>query len=508
MTRSRVTTAAPPIDTPSAAERPDPAGSRRRPPAPAVALVVASLLLALAWAFVTPPFQAPDENGHFAYLQSLVDGGRLPGNPNRSIFATEQTAAMDRSNSDQTAAQLATKMEWSPSAWDAWLEYDRTLDHPGRANGGGPVPAASNPPLYYLYDSLGYRAAAGGDLFARLLASRLVSALLLIVTVFAAWLLAGEALRGDRLLQLAATGLVALAPMITFLSAAVTPDAMLFAAWTVALWLGVRILRRGVNAPSAAALLAAMGVAIVVKAASYALLPGALFVLVVGLHRRRPLALGRIAGIAAAAAGGLVATAGAWFVVARLLDRPAAAQISGASSTAGTNIRELLSYVWQYYLPRIPGQNAFPTVAHTLPAYDIWFKGVWGTFGWTELLFHNRVYLLLLLLSVVVVIAAASELWRTRASADKAIGAFLALVSISLFAGLHWSEYHLIKSGAGNFNQGRYLLPLAGVAGVVLAIGIRRLAPRRRPVAVAAVLGGLFALQVFALAISFTRFDA
>ena len=506
MTGSRVTTAAPPIDTSSAAERPEPARARRRPPAPAVALVLASLVLAVAWAFATPPFQAPDENGHFAYLQSLVDGGRLPGDPDRSVFSSEQTVAMDRSNSDQTAAQLATKMEWSRLSWDTWLDYDPTLAHPGRADGGGAVPAASNPPLYYLYDSLGYLAASSGDLFARMLASRLLSALLLVITVTGAWLLAGETLRGDRLLQLAATGLVALAPMMTFLSAAITPDAMLFAAWTLALWLGVRILRRGVTAWSAAALLAAVGVAIVVKAASYALLPGVLFVLAVALHRRRPLVLSRVLGIAAAAAAGLLATAGAWFVIARALDRPAAAQVAGASSTAGTNLRELISYVWQYYLPRIPGQNAFPTVAHTLPAWDIWFKGVWGTFGWTEVVFRNRIYILLLLLSAVVVVAAASELWRTRTVADKAVGVFLALVTVSLIAGLHWSEYHLIKGGAGNFNQGRYLLPLAGVAGVILAIGIRRLTPRLRPLAVAGVLSGLFALQLLALALNFTRF--
>src|SRR3954468_1858770 len=503
-----MTTAAPPIESPNPAERPEPARARRRPPAAAVALVVASLVLALVWAFVTPPFQVPDENGHFAYVQSLVDGGRLPGDPHANVFSTEQTLAGDRSNSDQAAAQLATKMEWSRRSWNVWHENDRTLRHADRANGGGPVPAASNPPLYYLYASLGYRAASGGDLFARLLASRVVSALLLIVTVSAAWLLAGEALRGDRLLQVAATGLVALAPMMTFLSAGITPDAMLFAAWTVALWLGVRILRRGVNAPSAAGLLAAVGVAIVVKAASYALLPGVLFVLAVGLHRRRPLPWSRVAGIAAAAAAGLLATAGVWFAGGRTLDRPAAAQVAGVSSTAGTNVRELLSYVWQYYLPRVPGQTAFPTVAHTLPAYDIWFKGVWGTFGWTEVLFRNRVYIVLLALSLAVVAAAAVELWRTRATADKAVGVFLALVSLSLLAGLHWSEYHLIKSGAGNFNQGRYLLPLAGVAGIVLAVGIRRLAPRLRPLAVAGALGGLFALQLFALALSFTRFYA
>src|SRR3954451_8019499 len=33
-----------------------------------------------------PTFQVPYETGHSAYLQSLVDGGRLPGDANRPIF--------------------------------------------------------------------------------------------------------------------------------------------------------------------------------------------------------------------------------------------------------------------------------------------------------------------------------------------------------------------------------------------------------------------------------------
>src|SRR3954468_19111004 len=128
-----MTTAAPPIENPSTAERPAPRRAGRRPPAAAVALVLSSLLLAVGWAFVTPPFQVPDENGHFAYLQSLVDGGRLPGDAKRGIFSTEQGLAMDRSNSDQPAAQLATKMEWSRGAWNAWLGYDRVIGHDRRA---------------------------------------------------------------------------------------------------------------------------------------------------------------------------------------------------------------------------------------------------------------------------------------------------------------------------------------------------------------------------------------
>jgi 4-amino-4-deoxy-L-arabinose transferase-like glycosyltransferase len=478
--------------------------TRRRPPMALVVLIAASLLLGLVWALVSPPFQAPDENAHFGYVQALVERGELPGAPDRPGFSSEQFAAGSFSNSDQVAASLGARMEWSPRRYERWLALDGSKLR--RDDGGGANPASSNPPLYYAFEAVAYAVAKPADLFGRLLAMRLMSLLWLGVTVLAAWLLAGEALGRDRLLQLAAASVAALAPMMTFVSASVSPDAMLFAAWTVALWLGVRILRRGLTAASAAAFFAAVGIAIVVKAASYALLPGALLVLLVALRRRGGLRLGLRP--AAAALGGLLATLGVWFVVARVLDRPAAAQVSSASSATGLDPRELVSYVWQYYLPRLPFMDDFPTVAHTIPVYDIWIKGTWAAFGWTEVTFRNRVYIVLVLVMLATVVAAAVELWKRRAEGDKAVFAFLALVPVSLLAGLHWSEYHLIKSGAGNFNQGRYLLPLVGIAGLVLALALRRLPRQRRPLGVAVVLAGLFALQALSLGLVLERFYA
>ena len=488
-----------------AAARPALRPARRRRLTPLAALLSAAFLLSLTWALVTPAFQTPDENAHFGYVQSLAETGDLPGKAGRLPYSTEQEFAMTVSNSVQAAASPPTKMEWSRGVWEKWLETP--YPHAKRADTGGPNPASSNPPLYYLYESLGYRAASGGNLFARLSAMRVLSALWLLLTVAAAWLLAGEVFRGDRLLMLTTASLAALAPTVTFVSASVTPDAMLLAAWTTAFWLGARILRRGLTPASGAAFFAVVGIATVVKATSFALLPGALLVLAVGLHRRRPLPLRRAAGVAGAAGGALIATAGAWFAIAHALSRPAAAQVSSASTTAGISVRELLSYVWQYYLPRLPGQSDFPTTAHTLPAWDIWFKGVWASFGWNEVVFHGWVYGILALVTLVVVAAAASELWRIRLTADRAIGAFFALVSLSLLAGLHWSDYKIIKGGSG-FAQGRYLLPLVGAAGLVLAYAVRRLAPARRAYAVAAVLGGLVLLQASSLALVIQRFYA
>lgn len=51
----------------------------------AAALVVAALALRLGLAWVTPPFQAPDEEAHFRYVAFLLERGALPVQPPRNI---------------------------------------------------------------------------------------------------------------------------------------------------------------------------------------------------------------------------------------------------------------------------------------------------------------------------------------------------------------------------------------------------------------------------------------
>src|SRR5690348_908176 len=82
---------------------------RVRVPRPLAALLGATLLLGVAWALIVPPWQAPDEQLHYGYVQSLVDGPGIPGRAGRLELSTEQSLAMSASNSDQTAAILQTK---------------------------------------------------------------------------------------------------------------------------------------------------------------------------------------------------------------------------------------------------------------------------------------------------------------------------------------------------------------------------------------------------------------
>jgi len=293
----------------------------------------------------------------------------------------------------------------------------------------------------------------------------------------------------------------------------VNPDAMLFALWSLAFWLGVRILKRGLALPDAVALFAVVGLAVVTKASSYALVPAALVVLGVGVvRRRRSDARPRAAVIAVVALLAFAAPALGWLVTAGALDRPAVNEVAtapGHESPTPTsfNVRELGSYLWQFYLPSLPSQRSFGGMPD-YPAWSIWHETGWAAFGWLEVRFPSWVYGVLAAVTLASLAGAALLLVRRRRQVDLAVVAFLATAVLALLAGLHWTEFRTLVGGTGPFNQGRYLLPLISLQASAVAAAIALLAPRWRAWAAAGVLGGLFTLQVFSLAIVAARFYA
>jgi 4-amino-4-deoxy-L-arabinose transferase-like glycosyltransferase len=475
---------------------------RGRVPGPLVALLAATAVLALAWVLLVPAFQAPDENAHFAYVQSLAERFALPGDPARPVFSQEQVRGADALNADQVAGQAAVKPEWSPEIAAGSVARDPALT---RDSGGGPTPAAANPPAAYLWEALGYQ--LGGGLFGHVDGARLASAVWLLVTVLAVWLLAGEIFGRRPLMQLAAASVPALMPMVVFVSTSVSVDGMLYAMWSLALWLGVRVLRKGPSLASLAGLAGAVGLACVVKTTSFALLPPLVFVLLVLAVRERRAGKGRLARIAAAAAIPLALTIGAWYAIAHGLDRRAAGQFVDATH-ASTNLPEFASYLWQFYLPKLPFMTDFRFTTQGLPLYQVWLKQGWGAFGWLEIRFGEPAYRTLAIVTGLIGLAAIARLLRGLRSIDWVVFAFLAGTTLCLFAGLHWTDYHQTKAGSVGFMQARYLFPVVGIAGIALAGALDMLPQRIRGAGVGVAIGGLLVVQVVSLGLVLERFYA
>lgn len=478
-----------------------------RPPAPLLFLLSAALVLGAVWALTVPPFQAPDEFAHVANVQSLAERGDLAGDQDRPFQSTEQQLAASAANSAQTAQQLLVKPEWSKRQEDLWLEREDRLGEDARADGGGPNPASSNPPLYYLWLVGPYKAASGGDFFARTSAMRLASVPLLLVTVTAVWLLAGVIFGRRRPQQLAAASLPALLPMVSFVSASVTPDSMLYALSALALWLGARVILAKGGIVDVVALCAVTGLAVLTKATAYALIPPVAFAVLVGAWRARE-GLRRIVVMALVAAAAFAVVVTPWLVIARANHRPATGQLQGASPASDVNVRELASYLWQYYLPRLPFQAPYAPLGEYPQAYETWFKRAVGAFGWLEVRWSPAIYAGLLAVWLSLIGGAAVALFRRRRTLDWALMGFFALAAVSLLAGLHWSEYRIAESSGGLLSQGRYLFPLLPLAGLVPGAALVALPIRWRPPALGAFVGGLVVLQLFAIGLVVTRFYA
>jgi 4-amino-4-deoxy-L-arabinose transferase-like glycosyltransferase len=467
---------------------------------PLSGLLLAVAIAGTAWALFVPPWQSPDETWHFAYTQSLAERGALPKTAGGTAFSSAETLAAQADNSGLIPFySYAVKPAWSRSAVDRYRAA--TGAHPSRSDGGGSNLESANPPLLYLFDALPYWASSSDDAFVQLYTMRLWNVILLLADVVGVWLLAGEVLGRARLAQTTGAAAVALIPMQAFMATSVNPDALLVPLWTFYLWAGARVIKRAAPTRDAVLLCALTAAGVLTKATSYALIPGLAFALGAGwLARPRAERAAAVRGLALASTAFLVPVL-AWVGVAEALGRPVVNAINTRpGATAGAfRIKQLLSYVWEYYLPRLPFMSRLK-VAPGLAVYDVWTRQGWGVFGYLDTYMPLWIYRVLGIGTAAVAIGAAALVTRLRGRMSWVLMGFFALTILSLLALLHVSEYRSLISGDGPLLQGRYILPISGLFGLAIALLVKRMPLRWREGFAALVMAAMFLVQVLALA--------
>lgn len=476
----------------------------RRVPRPLAALLAIALIEGLVWCIVLPPLQGPDEIGHFSYVQKIAETGtipwhtREPANPGHA-YSEEVEIAAECSGITGLAQNLSARAP--ASVVDEHICF-ADLNHLPRAarSDGGFTSAEKNPPLYYLYEAVPYLAFRHSTFFTRSFAMRLANLPFLLALIVFTWLLAGELLMGlprGPVLRTLATAAVVLNPQLTMIAATINPDLLLAALWTAGLWLSTSIVRYGLTRTRVGWLTAVCAIAAFTQGRGLPLIPLATFALAVAAwRRRRPTGYAAVASVAAC---GLAVLAGAY-----LLLRYALRDDVTLSRTRG-----FLSYVWQFYLPKLGFMK--PTIHPGYGVRQVFIDRFLGTFAQLEVTFSPATLDFLSRAAEVTAVAAIIGLvvHRRRLARGPWVLALLTVGALSCLLMLHAVAYSSLLTNSGDpVITGRYLLPLLPLYGVGIAFAVSWL-PRALSAAMSgAAVAGLAVLQLGALAILLERFYA
>jgi 4-amino-4-deoxy-L-arabinose transferase-like glycosyltransferase len=459
-----------------------------RVPTAAWVCALVACLNAACWSLITPPFQVPDEPAHVAYVREIAEAGRLPSGSGGNLSAEEERVV-----EALHVARIREQQENQPiSSQSEQEQLERELKRAeGSSEKGGAEAgvAASQPPLFYALQAIPYT--LGGTLLDRLELMRLLSALMGGLTALFVFLFVREALPGIPWAWTVGALGVALVPLLGFMSGAVNPDALLFAVSAALFYCLARTFRRGLTRRSAIVLGIVTAVGFMTKLNFIGLAPGVfLGLIVLALRAARTCRLGAFLSLTIAIAIAICPVI-VYVIVHLTSGHPALGVVSSSvNSTSGSALEEL-NYIWQLFLPRLPGtRNDFPGL---FTARQIWFNGYVGLYGWLDTTFPGWVYDLALIPAGLIASLCIRELIARRAALRSRLAELIVYLAMAtgLMALIGASSYEEFPRLEAEFGQTRYLLPLLPLLAAVLALAARG-AGRRLGPAVGALIVVLF----------------
>lgn len=440
----------------------------RRLRIPALVCAVVAFLNAACWSIVTPPFQAPDEADHYAYVQQLAENQRLPERGATSSELSREEAYTLLALHHQSVRFLPQGHTIASVAEQHVLEHAMSVSFPGGASLSAGI-ERDEPPLYYALETVPYTIASAGTVLDRLQLMRLASSLLAGLTALMAFLFVREVLPRARWAWVVGGLCVALMPLLGFISGAVNPDAMLIPVSAAAFYMLARSFRRGLTTRRSLALGLVTMTGFLTKLNFVGLAPGVVFgvLLLSGrLARTSPRLALRSLGVFSAIAGAPVLV----YVLVNLVSgHPALGAASTAFGLRGSILNEI-SYVWQLYLPKLPGMASyFPHLLMT----RVWFDAFVGLYGWIDTVFPAWACSVALapaaLIAGLAVRALVARRLQLRSHLPQ-IAVFAAMaVGLTILVGAT-SYVAQVDTGEGAFLEPRYFLPLLPLLAVTLAL--------------------------------------
>jgi hypothetical protein len=458
--------------------------------------LVASLSAA-CWSVITPPFQAPDEPAHFAYAQHLAETGNLP-NPDAEL-PLEDEAVLSGLHNEQVRFHPEAKTIASRSE-QLQLQADLTQPLSPSSPGGAGV-ASSEPPLYYALEAIPYSIGSSGTLLDQLELMRLLSALMAGLSAMCVFLFVRELLPSTPWAATVGGLSAALFPLLGFTSGVVTPDAMLCTVSCAIFYCLARAFRRGLTTKAAASLGLLIAVGFLTKVNFLGLAPGAILGLVVlgfrgvrggahsddARHAFGPMALALAIGVSPVCA----------YVLDNVLNGHHTLGIVSSTVHSMTGNRSGLgrlaadaAYIWQFYLPRLPGMRRYFTGLST--TRQLWLAREVGLYGWLDTSFPQWVLRIALISVAAIAILALRSLITYRTAIRRHLPELVVYLAICLgLMVLLGQDAHLHGDSEPGWAQPRYLLPLLPMGALIVASAARG-AGRRWGLAVGTLMVVLF----------------
>ena len=480
---------------------------------PAAAWACAAVMLAngLAWSLIVPPFEVPDENAHYAYVQQVAERGTLP----RQLLPEGRLSPAEDTTLGAVGFYQVVGETHNPAPMSELQQ--RTIEAVGRARlstrgSGDALSATNNPPLYYALEAVPYKLASSGTVLDRLALMRALSALIGAVTVLLIYLFLAELLPGRRWAWSAGALVAAFQPLFGFMSGGVNNDDLLYLMAAGVLWALARAFRRGLTPVNGALVGGFLGVGLVTKLTLLGFVPAVALGLMLTLRRAWLAERGRALRGTAWAAGLTAIPVLTYVALNHLVWNRGALPggIGGVATAPGAtlkfNFREELSHIWQLFLPPVGMRHQFAY----LPLWRTWFKGFFGRFGWLDYGFPWWFYSVAVGVTVLVVLLAAGELARRRRALVPRLGELavyaLALAGVCVEVGVESYREMIQTGGTGQFEQARYMLPMLGLYAAIAALAVRFGGRRWGPAIGAALVVLALGHDLLAQAITISRY--
>jgi 4-amino-4-deoxy-L-arabinose transferase-like glycosyltransferase len=442
---------------------------------------------ATAWALIVPPFQGKDETDHFAYVEQIAENGSLPeGERFTGEYSPGETVVLQ--------ALHYIQVRHSPGVPTITSVQDqRALNealHAGASmEGVGQAGVASNePPLYYALQTIPY-SIGSGNVLVQLQLMRLFGALLGAMTALLTFLFLREILPRQPWAATIGAICVALQPAFAFMSGSVNPDSMLYTVAAGVFLCLARAFRRGLTRRLAIALGVFIAVGFLTKLNFIGFAFGVFIGLLV-LAVREIKANGRAGLIPPAIAAGIGVLPAILYILRNALSNHTTlgAVSKGSSLTSFSSLFHELSYIWQLFLPRLPGMPHY--FAGLFTTKDIWFDRSVGLYGWFDTMFAPWVSDVALIPAAIILVLCGRELVLRRHALRRRLPEFCTYAAITLGVLVMVGASSYLSDALGHeaaFGEPRYLLPMLPLLGAVIALAVRGGGRRWAPVIGAAI---------------------